>query len=129
MGAVAPMNAGIAGCLPALDAAEERLESAVYPLYHVLQDLGIDLAVLRHRFFDVGKLSLLPVVAHRDAALPPGLPTLADGGGVDGTAEHEGTIKDPLWFGSRLELVLVGLANALRFQVALFCPTDVNREP
>jgi hypothetical protein len=52
--AVAGMKAGIAGCIARLHATEESLERPVDPQRHVLQDLGIDLAVFGQRLFNAG---------------------------------------------------------------------------
>src|SRR5262249_26498711 len=98
--AVAPVEARVAGRLTRLHAAEEGLEGAVYALYHVLQDLAVDLGILRQLGFDAGQFGFLLVVVHRDATLLPGFPAYRNGGIVDMTAEHEGTIKHPLLFGS-----------------------------
>jgi hypothetical protein len=115
------METGVAWCLTRRHPAEERLEGAVYALYHILHDLAVDLAILWHFGGDRRKLSFLLLVAHRGAALLPGFPAFLDGGVVDMAAEHEGTITYPLLFGRGLELVLVGFADALRcVHVCLF---------
>jgi hypothetical protein len=70
------------------NAAEERRKGAVYSLHDILQHLGVDFGILRHRLFDTGQLGLLLVAGDRDAAGAPGFPALADGGVVDMTAEY-----------------------------------------
>jgi hypothetical protein len=57
------MEARVARRLTLFHAAEEGVESAVYPLYYVLQDLAVDFAVFGQLGFDAGKFSLLLVVA------------------------------------------------------------------
>src|SRR5262249_36761349 len=103
--ALASVEARVARCLASLDAAEEGLEGPIYALHHVLQDLAVDRAVLRHLGFDGRKLGLLLVVADRDAALVPGFAALTNGSVVDLATEHQSTVKRPLLFGSGLELV------------------------
>ena len=115
------MEPGVARFLARVDAAEERLKCAIYAQHHVLQDLGIDLAVFGHRLFYAGQLGFLVVVGDGDAAHLPGFASLADGGVVDVAAEHQGTLKHPLLLGRGLELVFVGLVDALLFHTQLFC--------
>jgi hypothetical protein len=119
--AIASVKARIARRLTALDATEERLKCAIYPLYHILQDLRIDLAIFRHGFLDAGQFGLLLIVSDTDAALTPSFPTLLHGGVVDVTAEHKRSLKQPLLIWGRLESVLEGLADALLFHTCLFC--------
>jgi hypothetical protein len=123
------MEARITRRLSLTDAAEEGLEGAVYTLHHVLQDLTADLCVLRHLGFNRRKLGFLLIVADGDAALPPGFPALFDGGVIDVTTEHEGTIKGPLLFGSGLQLELEGLTYRLLGHILLaFLVLDVALE-
>ena len=123
---IASVKARIARRLTALDATEERLKGAIYPLYHILQDLRIDLGIFWHGFLDAGQFGLLLIVRDTDAALTPSFPTLFHGGVVDVTAEHHSTIKHPLLFRSGLEFVLVCLAYALPFHTLLFCLIGAN---
>ena len=48
------MKARIAWCLARLEATEKGLERTVNTEHHILQDLGVDLGVLRHRRLDAG---------------------------------------------------------------------------
>src|SRR6516162_2999985 len=50
--AVSAMEARIAWCLAILDPTEECLEGPFHPQDDILQDLAVDLAILRHCFFD-----------------------------------------------------------------------------
>jgi hypothetical protein len=111
--AIAPVETGIARRLTILGTPEESLEGAVHSQYHVLQDLAVNLAVFRHLCFDRRKLGFLLVIADRNAALLPCLAALLDGGIVDMATQHDGTIKHPLLFGSRLQLVFERFANRL----------------
>jgi hypothetical protein len=124
--AITSMQARVARCLARFHPAEERLEGAIYPQHHILQDVAVDFSVLWRGFLDVGQFRFLLRIGDRNTALVPGFPTLADGGIVDVAAEHQRTLQHPLLFGSGLTFVLVGLANALRFHAALFCPTGAN---
>jgi hypothetical protein len=56
------MQSRVARFLACVDAAEERLKCAIYAQHHVLQDLGVDLAIFGHRFFYAGQLGFLVVV-------------------------------------------------------------------
>ncbi len=100
------MEAGIAWLLARLDPAEEGLECAVDAQHDILQDLAVDLAVLRQIRLDRWKLGLLLIGGDRDATLLPRLSALTESGVVDVAAEHEGTIKHALVLGGGLELVL-----------------------
>jgi hypothetical protein len=84
--AFTPMEPWIAGCLPFTDALEKHLECSIYTQDHILQDLAMDLAILRHDLLDTGKLGLLLVVGDRDAAFLPRFPPFAKGGIVEMTA-------------------------------------------
>jgi hypothetical protein len=119
--AVAPVKAWITGRLPFADTTEEGLKRSVYSLYHVLQDLGIDLSIFRHRFFDTRQLCFLLKVAHRDAAFVPGFSPFPHGCVVDAAAQHQHTLKFPLLRGSGLKFVLECLAYRLLFHGSLFC--------
>jgi hypothetical protein len=123
IGAIASVKARIARRLTALDATEERLTltCTIYPLYHILQDLRIDLAIFRHGFLDARQFGLLLLVRDTDAALLPSFPTLLQGGVVDMTAEHQRSLKQPFLIWSRLESVLEGRAGVLLFHACLFC--------
>ena len=95
-------------------AAEERLEGALYPQHHILQDLRVDLGVFGQRFLDAGQFGLLLVVPDADTAHAPRFAPFPDSSVVDMTAEHQRTIKHPLLFRRGLEFVFVGLADGLR---------------
>jgi hypothetical protein len=56
--AVTPVETGIARRLALLDATEERLEGAVYPLYHVLHHLRSDFTIVRHGLLDAARVRL-----------------------------------------------------------------------
>src|SRR5262245_47555507 len=75
--AVAPMKSWISWRLSHTNAAEERRKGAVYSLHDILQHLGVDFGILRHRLFDTGQLGLLLVAGDRDTAGAPGFPALA----------------------------------------------------
>jgi hypothetical protein len=47
-----PMEARIAWCLSSIQPAEERLKRTLYAQHHILQDLGVDLGILRQRLLD-----------------------------------------------------------------------------
>src|SRR5690349_9498912 len=55
----AALKSGIARGLARLDPAEERLKRSIKPTQHILQDLGIDLSVLRLRLLDCWQLRRL----------------------------------------------------------------------
>ncbi len=129
---VASVEARIARCLPFAQTAEERLEGALYPQHHILQDLRVDLGVFGQRFFDARQFGLLLVVRDADTAHAPRFAPFPYSSVVDVTAEHERTIKRPLLFRRGFEFVLVGLADALLFHRSLFCligekPATVRR--
>jgi hypothetical protein len=105
------MEARIAGCLSSLQAAEEGFEGAVHTLNYVLQGLTVYFSILRHGLFDARQLGFLLIVADGDATQTPCLQTLANRGIVDVAAKHQGPIKQPLLFGSRLEFILKGLSQ------------------
>ncbi len=100
------MEAGISRRLSSLYATKESMIGAFNTQYHILQHLCIDLRIFRHRFFDTRQFSFLLIVADGDAAHPPGLTPLTDGGIVDMATEHQGTLKQPLLSGVGLSLYL-----------------------
>jgi hypothetical protein len=86
--AVTSMKTGIARRLPFTHTAEERLKRAVHAQHHVLQELAMNLAIVRHDLLDAGKLGLLLVVGDGHATLPPGFAPRFDNGVADLTAQH-----------------------------------------
>jgi hypothetical protein len=121
--AISALEAGIAGCGAIAYALKERLKRSIGTEHDILQDLGINLGVLRHCLLDIGQLSLLLEIRNRNSTHPPCFPTLANGGVIDLAAEQKGTIKFPVLFLGGLKYVFVGLANAagLFFHGILFC--------
>src|SRR5262249_27270717 len=89
--------------------------------YHILQRLRIDLRICRHSLFDAGQFSFLLVVADGDAAHPPRLTPLTDGGIVDLATQHQGTLQQPLLSEGRFESIRVGFTDTLLFHTILFC--------
>src|SRR5262249_19552974 len=114
--APAAMEARIARHFALSEALEIRLEGALYPEHDILQDLAVDFAIFGHRLLDARQLGLLLIVGDGDTAHPPGFAPLAHPGVVDMAAERQHMVKQPLLFGSGLELVFVGFADARLFQ-------------
>src|SRR5215831_3331673 len=75
--AIAAMEPRIAWCLPVTEAVEERLEGSVYAKHDILQDLSVDLGVVRHSHLDAGQLGLLLVGGDADATHRPRLTPFA----------------------------------------------------
>jgi hypothetical protein len=104
--AFASVEAGIAWRLSLLETTEERLKCSVDTEHNILQDLAVDLAVLRQGLLDIGEFGLLLVVGDREAPHPPSFPPLAHGGVVEVTAEQKEALKVPLLFRLALRLYL-----------------------
>jgi hypothetical protein len=93
----------------------------IYAQHDILQHMGIDLSILRHRFLNFRQFHLLLVVGDGHAAHPLRFPTLPYCSAVNATTEHQHTIKFPLLSRRRFEFILVGFANTLLFHMRLFC--------
>jgi hypothetical protein len=71
----------------------QALKGAVYAQHDVLHHLGVDLAILGHRFLDARQFSLLLGIGDRDTAQPPRFSPFTDCGVADMAAEHQGVFK------------------------------------
>jgi hypothetical protein len=93
-----------------LDAPEERLEGAVEAGEQVLQDLGMDGAVLGPHLFDIGQLGVLASEGDAHAALLPRFFAFLQGGVVElAAAAYDNSIACS-WSGVGVSLYL----NVLR---------------
>jgi hypothetical protein len=108
--AVPSLEAGIARLLAGLEAAEERRKSSIQAFEHILQDLGMDLSVLRADGLHLAQFPRLLLVAHRDPTPLPGRLALLQGGVVEATAAPQDSLQHLRLRGCRQQLVLEGLA-------------------
>ncbi len=104
--AIAAMETRIARCLPFAKPTEECLEGPVHAQHHVLQHLGINIAIFRHRLLDAGQFCLLLIVGDGDATLPPCLTPLPNSSVVDMAAELQNVFKFLVLMGVGLSLYL-----------------------
>jgi hypothetical protein len=124
--AIAPLKAGVAGCLASLHAAKEGWKGALKAREHILQNLRMRLPVFGTCLLDSGQLSALTGSGDADAAFPPGLLAFLQSSIIEFTAAAQDKFHCPLLFGGRLEVVLEGLAHRLLVQMDLFCLIVAN---
>src|SRR5215469_12651242 len=110
-GAVGALQARIPWLFAILHPAEEPLEGAVQAGQHVLQDLRVDVLVLGPHRFDAGKIGALLGTDDAHAACVPGVAAFLQSGIVEFPAATQNKCHPLLLLGSRLELVLEGLAD------------------
>jgi len=74
--AVATLEAGITGLVASLDTAEEGFECSTQAIQNILEDLGMDFAILWPDFLDRGELSALTDIGDGDSLHSPGISAL-----------------------------------------------------
>ena len=118
--AVGALEAGIAGLLTGLDAAKERLEGTVQTRQHILQDLRVDVLVLRPNVFDGGQFGTLMSAGDARVAFLPGVAAFLQRGIVEfaaATQHKRHLLLLPL---SRQKFILEGLADSRRIHTDSF---------
>src|SRR5690242_20600935 len=116
------MKAWISRRLPFANTAEERLKRPIQPSQHILQDLGVNVAIFGPHFFNVWQLGALNCRGDAHPAFLPCLPSLLKRSIIQFAAATQDKLHRPLllWRGS--EFVLEGLAHLLLVHMSLFCP-------
>src|SRR5262249_2662133 len=111
--AVAALKARKAGCLPRLQASEERLMGLVQSRQHGLQDLTVDGGILRERRVQVRRLGLrLSGGERHPTAMVRAVRRCCEGRVVEPTTAPHDVLKLTLPLGRWLEFVVVGFAQA-----------------
>ena len=108
--AVGSLKAWIPGLLALLDAAKEGLKGTVQAGEHILQDLGVDIVVLRSHVLDGRQLSGLMGALDTLMALLPRVAAFLQRGIIEFPAATQHERHRLLLLGCRQELVFEGLA-------------------
>src|SRR5262249_49324217 len=124
--AVGPLKVRIARCLTRLYAVEERLERSVQSGEHILQHLGVDVAVFGPHLLDGGQLGALASGADAHPALLPGITALLQGSIVEFAAATQDKRQRAFLLSCGLECGLDCLAQGESFYFILFCLAGMN---
>src|SRR5262249_49018161 len=119
--AVGALEARIARRLPRLHPAEERVKGAIQAGEHILQDLRVDVTVLRAHVLDGRQLSALAGGGDAHPTLLPGVAALLEAGVVEFAATAHDNRQRALLLGSGYQFVRVGLAHRLLVHSSLVC--------